>query len=193
MICSGSLRSQSRFARPDYYTTSLSLCQGVFQKFFKFFSRTSFNLFLPLAIPAEKCPSIISHSLAFVKRFFKSFFNFFSRSFCEAVLRSRSWRPLVDSLHIIALSFPFVKRFLTSFFSLGASLVCHKNVVAVLCKSTCKPSVFVPYGGMHGIGDTHFPRLHPFQAYVSILRDHTDPSRRRAVDHEGLDELIVNI
>ena len=129
MICGRFLCAQSRFARPDYYITSLSVCQGVFQKFFKFFSRTFFNLCEPLNFLAEKCPSIISHSLAFVKRFFKSFFNFFVILF-GAVLRGAC---LVDSLHIIALSFPFVNRFLQSFCGLGSSLVCHKNVVAKLC------------------------------------------------------------
>ena len=50
---------------------------------------------------------IIPHLIRFVKGFFKSFLKNFFRGLCP---RSR---PLVDSLHIIALSFGFVKRFLT--------------------------------------------------------------------------------
>ena len=80
----GSLYSVPRFAQPDYYITSFSVCQGVFQKFFEFFSKS----FLTTFQPERKCPSIISHPLAFVKRFFKSFFNFFRDFFRGRLSRS---------------------------------------------------------------------------------------------------------
>ena len=89
--------------------------KGFFKSFLKTFS-TTFQ-------PERKCPSIISHPLAFVKRFFKSFSTFFV-IFFEAVSRGR---PLVDSLHIIALSFPFVNRFLQSFLSLELRAVLYKR------------------------------------------------------------------
>ena len=77
---------------------------------------------------------IIPHSFRFVKRFLKSFSKIFA-VFFAASEDPFSW-PLVDSLHIIALLILFVKRFFTSFFTLESSAVCHKNVVAVLCKLT---------------------------------------------------------
>ena len=101
-----------RFARPCYYSTSGSLCQEVFENFFWKFS-AAFCL-------GRKCLDIISHSLPFVKRFFKSFFNFFRDILCAVFLSfSAARRPLVDSLHIIALHSPFVKHFLTSFSGLA--------------------------------------------------------------------------
>ena len=60
------------FAQPCYYTTSLSVCQEVFQNFLKsFFAALS---------SVRKCFDIIPHTFPFVKGFFKSFFNFFSGS-----------------------------------------------------------------------------------------------------------------
>ena len=83
---------QSRFARLDYYTTSLTVCQEVFEKFFEFFQ----ELFSTAFQPERKCPSIISHPLAFVKRFFKSFFNFFRVSFLRVALAvTRSWTACI--------------------------------------------------------------------------------------------------
>ena len=150
MICGGFLRSQSRFARPDYYITSLSICQGVFQKFLSFF-QNFFQLSKPLFSNPRRSARLLYHILLRLSRgFSKVFFNFFRDSFSRLssalALGDRSLTAqLPDSLHIIALLPSFVKRFLTSFFSLGASLVWHKNVVAVLCKLTHKSSVFVPY------------------------------------------------
>ena len=79
----------------------------------------------------------IPHFLALVKGFLKSF----SKKFAVFLLVHQPplfW-PLFDSLllhslHIIALLFLFVKRFFASFFTLETIAVCHKNVVAVLCK-----------------------------------------------------------
>ena len=122
MICVSFAHSPSR-GQPDYYTTSLSLCQEVFQKFFKFFS----NFFQPTFRSAEKCPSIISHPFRFVKGFLKSFSTFFAISF--------RGHPrgvfLVDSLHIIALSFSFVKHFLTSFLSLEDWAFPHNQPLSI--------------------------------------------------------------
>ena len=76
----------------------------------------------------------IPHFLALVKGFLKSF----SKKFAVFLLVHQPplfW-PLFDSLHIIALLFLFVKRFFASFFTLETIAVCHKNVVAVLCKLT---------------------------------------------------------
>ena len=76
----------------------------------------------------------IPHFLALVKGFLKSFSNFFA-VFLLVHQPPLFW-PLFDSLHIIALLFLFVKRFFASFFTLETIAVCHKNVVAVLCKLT---------------------------------------------------------
>ena len=109
------------FAQPDYYITTVRVCQGVFQNFFKFFS----TFFKPFSLTPCRADvkHIISHSVHFVKYLFKSFFNFF-RDFFEAVSRGR---PLVDSLHIIALPPPFVNSFLESFFGLAEEAVLYKR------------------------------------------------------------------
>ena len=99
----------------------------------------------------------------------------------------------MDSLHIIALSVPFVNRFLQSFLSLEIRCVLYKKMGAVFVHNAHKMSVLVPGRRMIGVGDTHFPRFDPLQPHVGVLRDHANPSRRRTVNHEGLDELIVNI
>ena len=75
---------------------------------------------------------IIPHLFPFVKRFLKSFSKIFAVFFRFSSLPHLG--SLVVSLHIIALLFLFVKRFLTTFFSLETIAVCHKNVVAKLCK-----------------------------------------------------------
>ena len=150
MICE-SFDSASRFARPVYYITSVSVCQGVFEKFFenffKFFSH-------PLANPAEVF-DIISHLFPFVKRFFKSFSTFFV-IFCPAVFEllihpavlspahvrsSLTACCLVDSLHIIALSFSFVKGFFISFFGLEVRALIYKSI-DVLCAYCTKSPLF---------------------------------------------------
>ena len=118
--------SVPRFAQPDYYITSFSVCQGVFQKFFKFFQK----LFSTAFQPERKCLSIIPHPLVFVKRFFKSFSTFFKVFFARR--RSRSSLLSSDS-HIIALSFPFVNRFLQSFLSLELRAGLHKQRASRLC------------------------------------------------------------
>ena len=138
MICE-SFDSASRFARPCYYSTSVSLCQEVFENFFwKFFA--AFCL-------GRKCLDIISHSLPFVKRFFKSFFNFFRDILCAVFLSfSAARRPLVDSLHIIALSFSFVKGVFISFFGLDVRALIHKStdVLCAYCTKSSLSSFFPP-------------------------------------------------
>ena len=94
-----------RFARPCYYSTSVSLCQEVFENFFwKFFA--AFCL-------GRKCFDIISHSLPFVKRFFKSFLTFFV-IFCPAV-----WQPAVAQLAYYSTSLPFCQALFDKFFLFG--------------------------------------------------------------------------
>ena len=72
------------FAQPDYYITTVRICQGVFQNFFKFFD------FLSSRFPLTPCRAdvkhIISHSVHFVKYLFKSFFNFFRDFLCAVSL-----------------------------------------------------------------------------------------------------------
>ena len=108
--------SAPRFSRLDYYTTSFPICQGVFQKFFK-------NFFQPL-FSRSGSARVLYHILSRLSRGFSKVFSTFFVIFFEAVSRGR---PLVDSLHIIALSFPFVNRFFESFFGLEKEAVLYKR------------------------------------------------------------------
>ena len=72
------------FSRPDYYTTSLSVCQGVFEKFFKNFFVVFFAFISPpfcdqLVVSLH----IIALSFRFVKRFLTSFFGLELSAFCH--------------------------------------------------------------------------------------------------------------
>ena len=140
-----------RFARLDYYITSLSVCQEVFQKFFKNF----FNRF-----PAgAEVPEYYITSSRVCQEVFQKFFQLFFVIFFEAVSRGR---PLVDSLHIIALRSLFVNSFLESFFGLETIAVCHKNVVAklyILHKTGCIRSRKAPLPGGRGT-------LHDYESYA---------------------------
>jgi hypothetical protein len=62
--------SVPRFSRPDYYTTSLSVCQEVFEKFFK-------NFFQPLLAGAE-VPEYYITSSRVCQEVFQKFFQLFS-------------------------------------------------------------------------------------------------------------------
>ena len=121
--------SVPRFAQPDYYITSFPICQGVFQKFFK-------NFFQPLSSRSGSA-RVLYHILSRLSRGFSKVFSTFFVIFFEAVSRGR---PLVDSLHIIALSFPFVNRFLQSFLSLELRAGLHKQRASQLCNlpNTCQ-------------------------------------------------------
>ena len=176
------------FAQPDYYITTVRICQGVFQNFFKFFS----TFFKPFSLTPCRADvkHIISHSVHFVKYLFKSFFNFFRDSLCAvlfAVARS------VDSLHIIALSFSFVNPFLTSFFGLELQATMHKERASHLCNLPKKWLILIPNRGVGRILNAHFPRFQILQAAIGVLRDHPHTPRGRSVHHEGLDEPIVYI
>ena len=109
-----------RFARLDYYTTSLSVCQEVFEKFFKFFSKTFSTAFQP----ERKCLSIIPHSLAFVKRFFKSFFNFFHGIFRSPPL---SQFPALKRLAYYSTFISICQQVFWKFFEFGASGRCAQT------------------------------------------------------------------
>ena len=126
MICGRFLCAQPRFARLDYYTTSLTVCQGVFEKFFEFFSRTFLNRFSA----GEEVPEHYTTLSCICQEVFQKFFQLFSCFFSQG--RSRGY-PLVDSLHIIALSVSFVNRFLQSFLSLELRAGLHKQRASRLC------------------------------------------------------------
>ena len=96
--------SRPRFARPGYYITSVSFCQGVFEKFFEVFFKL---LFKPLSNLRRKCPTIISHLFLFVKRFLKSF----SKIFVIFGILCFSQSDPISISHL----FSFVKRFFKSF------------------------------------------------------------------------------
>ena len=74
---------------------------------------------------------LLYHTLSLLSRGFSKVFSTFFVIFFEAVSRGR---PLVDSLHIIALSFPFVKHFLTSFSGLAQKARLYKTSIRLLCK-----------------------------------------------------------
>ena len=109
-----------RFAQPDYYITSFPICQGVFEKFFEFFSRTFLNRFSAGA----EVPEHYTTSSRVCQEVFQKFFQLFSCFFSQG--RSRSSLLSSDS-HIIALSFPFVNRFLQSFLSLEKAAGVYKK------------------------------------------------------------------
>ena len=104
------------FAQPEHYITSFPICQGVFQKFFK-------NFFQPL-FSRSGSARVLYHILSRLSRGFSKVFSTFFVILFEAVSRGR---PLVDSLHIIALSFSFVNRFLQSFLGLELRADSHKS------------------------------------------------------------------
>ena len=122
----GSLRFTPRFARPDYYTTLSPVCQEVFEKFFKFFSKS----FQPLLPSGEEVPEYYITSLFVCQEVFQKFFQLFSWFLFLGCPRGY---PLVDSLHIIALLFPFVNRFLQSFLSLELWAGLYKDRASRLC------------------------------------------------------------
>ena len=102
----------------DYYSTSLFACQGVSQKFFKFFQLSFQNRLTRQS--CVRCRSfsnfcIISHLFSFVKRFLKSFWSFFNLSSNRSANSSRDYCCLLSNFCIIAHLFFFVKRFFKSF------------------------------------------------------------------------------
>ena len=120
---------------PVYYITTFSLCQEVFQNFFKFFS-TFFQ-----ALWRDRCPFLRQlryyiTSDSFCQGVFQKFFEFFSKPFLTAFkvyLKSLPRAPLSsqsltllffcntlsrDSFSILPLFPPFVKAFLQSFLGL---------------------------------------------------------------------------
>ena len=143
MIC------ESRFWRPDYYITFVWVCQGVFEKFLKIFE--AFRLTL------AKCPTIISHSLDFVKRFLESFSNFFV--IFVRVSLSQNSRIIIS--HPLA----FVKRFSKSFLnffvifrgfqliSLKAFLVDSPHIIALLFPFV--KGVFQYFSTLEGLAVCH--------------------------------------
>ena len=62
-----------RFARLDYYTTSSTVCQEVFEKFFEFFSRTFLNRFSA----GEEVPEYYITSSRVCQEVFQKFFQLF--------------------------------------------------------------------------------------------------------------------
>ena len=87
---------------PDYYITSLSFCQEVFEKFFK-----NFCGFFGILCFSQSDPISISHLFSFVKRFFKSFSTFFD-------LRS-------GSVRLPSLAFPRCSRSVLAYYSTSSS------------------------------------------------------------------------
>ena len=68
--------SVPRFSRPDYYTTSLSVCQEVFEKFFKFFCGI-FRSQLAAVFVAARCQLAYYSTFVFIcQAVFDNFFQF---------------------------------------------------------------------------------------------------------------------
>ena len=175
-----------RFARLDYYTTSSTVCQEVFEKFFKFFSKTFSTAFQP----ERKCLSIIPHPLAFVKRFFKSFFNFFQGIFRSSPL---SQFPALKRLAYYSTFISFCQQVFAKFFEFGASGRFAQTKGKTLVQLAQQMSILVPNRGMLGVCNAHFPRLQPLHAAIRVLNHDAHAPRGRSVHHEGLDELIIHI
>ena len=107
-----------------YYSTSLFACQGVSQKFFKFFQLSFQNRLTRQS--CVRCRSfsnfcIISHLFSFVKRFLKSFWSFFNLSSNRSANSSRDYCCFghsLNGLHSISHHFAFVNPFWQDFSTL---------------------------------------------------------------------------
>ena len=128
------LRFLSSLARLIYYIIFRAVCQGVLQKFLKFFSKFCFTepdvcffIFHPLGL-AFACPCflawrdlyIISYFLEFVKRFCKSFWGFFREP-----LRFSFLTPPLLYLSLTALILYHIPRDLSSPF-VEKNRLCHR-------------------------------------------------------------------
>ena len=104
---------------PDYYITSLFICQEVFQKFFNFFS-----WFLSGFFPFGKRPGYYITSLFVCQEVFQSFFNFFRDLFrgCSHLATACFASPAGASRLVPAYystSFPFCQPLFSTFFHFG--------------------------------------------------------------------------
>ena len=110
----GALRLSGLPRQLVYYTTSLSLCQGVFQSFFKLFSPAC----LSLACRSER-PVYYITSRSVCQEVFESFFKFFRGSFRTTSL---SRTACILYYFFLALSIPFCIFF--HLFSVFSCLTC---------------------------------------------------------------------
>ena len=102
--------------QPVYYITAASVCQGVFQTFFKFFLRFLFGSARSLVDSLYS----ISHQVYFVKSFFKLFSSFFNLLFALPLsLRQPDYyiTPSPACQYLFAIFFNFFRRI--SFFILS--------------------------------------------------------------------------
>ena len=116
--------------------------KGFFKSFLSFFQEL-FSTFSYHSPARRRSARVLYHILLRLSRGFSKVFSTFFVILFRGCPRGVF---LVDSLHIIALLPPFVNRFFESFFGLGSSLVCHKNVVAVLCILSNVRHFFSPVG-----------------------------------------------
>ena len=105
MICARSFTRKPRFARPVYYITFASICQGVFEKFFKKFFVDLSNRFLNSSCGSAR---LLYHIFLILSRGFSKVFSTFFVIFLGR--SSFQKRPTIIS-HLL----DFVKRFLKSF------------------------------------------------------------------------------
>ena len=103
---------------PDYYITSLSICQEVFQKFFNFF-RDPFGM-----LPFGKRPAYYITSLFVCQEVYQKFFNFFRDLFrgCSHLATACFASPAGASRLVLAYystSFPFCQPLFSTFFHFG--------------------------------------------------------------------------
>ena len=93
--------SQAAHGRPCYYTTLFSVCQEVFEKFFKnfcgIFCRSRSSIRWPLVVSLH----IIALLILFVKRFFESFFGLESSAVCHKNVVAKLYILHKDGLYTI--------------------------------------------------------------------------------------------
>ena len=113
---------------PVYYITIVSLCQDLFQNFFKFFSRYFHHSTIARHSPLGGNFNIISHLNRFVNRFLKSFLKIFR---CDTFSSPRSSRQL----HYSTTFSPFCQYLFLNFFHFGHSFNFDNFIPPVLCIS----------------------------------------------------------
>ena len=125
MICA-SLSSPRAFARrpsfgqPDYYTTSSTVCQGVFQNFFEIFCGI-FSHRLAVLRPGAEVPDYYITLSRICQEVFQKFFQLFCDMFRLAVPHKAAQCPVVSQLAYYSTFIPFCQHLFAKFFWFGAS------------------------------------------------------------------------
>ena len=186
MICCRVPSALSRVLRDPIIIPHLSPFVKRFSKSFSIFFKI-FSLALAFRWGSARVLYHISFRLS--RGFSKVFSTFFVISFPRLSPR----RVPRGQLAYYSTSPSICQQVFAKFFEFGDSVWFVQKKGTAFVHNAHKLSVLVPNRGMIRIGNARFPRFEPRQAHVGVLRDHAHPPRRRTVNHEGLDELIVNI